>query len=162
VLKLIVVRVGLFYRSANFDEEVFTQPEPFDIRRDSNPYLGYGRYGTHYYLRAKLEMGLIFTAIAAAMHGIRPPGDPARLRSGWIHGINQMPVTCRWGYPPAASCEPRQTSPTCGCTGQTTNTCTRAPTATRTWRGGRTGYRNGTRREKTCSSTSTTTAMRMP
>jgi cytochrome P450 len=42
VLKLIVVRVGLFYRSANFDEEVFTQPEPFDIRRDSNPYLGYG------------------------------------------------------------------------------------------------------------------------
>src|SRR5215472_13417588 len=30
-------RVALFYRSANFDEEVFDHPERFDILRDPNP-----------------------------------------------------------------------------------------------------------------------------
>jgi len=63
-------RVGLFYRSANFDEEVFDHPERFDISRDPNPHLGYGGYGTHYCLGAnlaKLEIELIFTAIADAM-----------------------------------------------------------------------------------------------
>jgi cholest-4-en-3-one 26-monooxygenase len=29
------------------------------------------------------------------MPGIRPAGDPVRLRSGWINGIKQMPVTYR-------------------------------------------------------------------
>ena len=35
-------RLGLFYRSANFDEEVFDQPGRFDISRNPNPHLGYG------------------------------------------------------------------------------------------------------------------------
>jgi cholest-4-en-3-one 26-monooxygenase len=91
-------RVGLFYRSANFDEEVFEQPERFDILRDPNPHLGYGGYGTHYCLGAslaKLEIELIFAAIADAMPDIRLAGDPVRLRSGWINGIKQLPVTYR-------------------------------------------------------------------
>ncbi|MBO0776394.1 MAG: cytochrome P450, partial [Actinobacteria bacterium] len=33
-------RVGLFYRSANFDEEVFGQPERFNILRSPNPHVG--------------------------------------------------------------------------------------------------------------------------
>jgi cholest-4-en-3-one 26-monooxygenase len=33
-------RVGLFCRSANFDEDVFDHPERFDIRRDPNPHVG--------------------------------------------------------------------------------------------------------------------------
>jgi cholest-4-en-3-one 26-monooxygenase len=89
-------RVGLFYRSANFDEEVFDHPERFDIRRSPNPHLGYGGYGTHYCLGAnlaKLEIELIFTAIADAMPDIRKAGDPVRLRSGWINGIKQLPVS---------------------------------------------------------------------
>ena len=91
-------RVGLFYRSANFDEEVFTRPERFDILRDPNPHLGYGGYGTHYCLGAnlaKLEIELIFTAIADAMPDIAKAGPPVRLRSGWINGIKQLPVTYR-------------------------------------------------------------------
>src|SRR6516164_5092269 len=36
-------RVGLFYRSANFDEDVFDAPERFDITRDPNPHLGFDR-----------------------------------------------------------------------------------------------------------------------
>jgi cholest-4-en-3-one 26-monooxygenase len=91
-------RVGLFYRSANFDEEVFTRPGRFDIGRDPNPHLGYGGYGTHYCLGAnlaKLEIELIFTAIADAMPDIAKAGDPVRLRSGWINGIKSLPVSYR-------------------------------------------------------------------
>ena len=91
-------RVGLFYRSANFDEEVFDHPERFDILRNPNPHLGYGGLGTHYCLGAslaKLEIELIFTAIADAMPDIAKAGDPVRLRSGWINGIKSMPVTYR-------------------------------------------------------------------
>ena len=91
-------RVGLFYRSANFDEEVFTEPERFDIGRNPNPHLGYGGYGTHYCLGAnlaKLEIELIFNAIADAMPGIAKAGDPVRLRSGWINGLKSLPVSYR-------------------------------------------------------------------
>ncbi len=91
-------RLGLFYRSANFDEEVFDEPGRFDIGRDPNPHLGYGGLGTHYCLGAslaKLEIQLIFNAIADAMPDITKAGDPARLRSGWINGIKSLPVTYR-------------------------------------------------------------------
>jgi cholest-4-en-3-one 26-monooxygenase len=89
-------RLGLFYRSANFDEEVFDEPGRFDIGRDPNPHLGYGGLGTHYCLGAslaKLEIQLIFNAIADTMPDIARVGDPVRLRSGWINGIKSLPVT---------------------------------------------------------------------
>jgi cholest-4-en-3-one 26-monooxygenase len=91
-------RLGLFYRSANFDEEVFDEPDRFDIGRDPNPHLGYGGYGTHYCLGAnlaKLEIELIFNAIADAMPDIAKAGAPVRLRSGWINGIKSLPVSYR-------------------------------------------------------------------
>ena len=91
-------RVGLFYRSANFDEEVFDEPGRFDVLRDPNPHLGYGGLGTHYCLGAslaKLEIQLIFNAIADAMPDLTRSGDPVRLRSGWINGIKSLPVTYR-------------------------------------------------------------------
>jgi cholest-4-en-3-one 26-monooxygenase len=89
-------RVGLFYRSANFDEEVFDHPERFDVRRSPNPHLGFGGSGAHYCLGAslaRLEIELIFNAIADAMPGIRKAGDPQRLRSGWLNGIKRLPVS---------------------------------------------------------------------
>jgi cholest-4-en-3-one 26-monooxygenase len=89
-------RVGLFYRSANFDEEVFDHPERFDILRSPNPHLGFGGSGAHFCLGAslaRLEIELIFNAIADTMPGIRKAGDPVRLRSGWLNGIKRLPVS---------------------------------------------------------------------
>ncbi len=89
-------RVGLFYRSANFDEDVFDAPERFDIMRSPNPHLGFGGTGTHYCLGvnlAKLEMDLMFNAIADGMPGIKLAGQPERLRSGWLNGMKSLPVT---------------------------------------------------------------------
>jgi cholest-4-en-3-one 26-monooxygenase len=89
-------RVGLFYRSANFDEEVFDHPERFDVLRSPNPHLGFGGSGAHFCLGAnlaRLEMDLIFNAIADGMPSIRKAGDPERLRSGWLNGIKKLPVS---------------------------------------------------------------------
>jgi cholest-4-en-3-one 26-monooxygenase len=89
-------RVGLFYRSANFDEDVFDHPERFDISRDPNPHLGFGGTGTHYCLGvnlARLEIDLIFNAIADGLPGIKLAGDAERLRSGWLNGIKSLPVS---------------------------------------------------------------------
>jgi len=89
-------RVGLFYRSANFDEEVFEQPEQFDVFRSPNPHVGFGGTGAHYCLGAnlaRLEIDLIFNAIADAMPDISKAGDPHRLRSGWLNGVKRLPVS---------------------------------------------------------------------
>jgi cholest-4-en-3-one 26-monooxygenase len=91
-------RVGLFYRSANFDEEVFTEPEQFDVLRNPNPHVGFGGTGAHYCLGAnlaRLEISLIFNAIADAMPDITKAGEPQRLRSGWLNGVKRLPVSYR-------------------------------------------------------------------
>jgi cholest-4-en-3-one 26-monooxygenase len=88
-------RIGLFYRSANFDEDVFTDPYRFDILRTPNPHLGFGGSGSHYCLGAnlaRLQIDLMFNAIADHMPAISLAGTPRRLRSGWLNGIKELPV----------------------------------------------------------------------
>lgn len=88
-------RVVMFYSSANFDTEVFDEPERFDIKRDPNPHVGFGGTGAHYCLGAnlaRLEIDLIFNAIADHMPDIQQVGDPRRLRSGWLNGIKEFQV----------------------------------------------------------------------
>ncbi|HUP99729.1 MAG TPA: cytochrome P450 [Aeromicrobium sp.] len=88
-------RVGLFYASANHDEDVFTDPHRFDIRRDPNPHLAFGGHGAHYCIGANLartEIRMIFDALADYAPDIARTGDPSRLRSGWLNGIKELPV----------------------------------------------------------------------
>jgi cholest-4-en-3-one 26-monooxygenase len=88
-------RVGMFYSSANFDPAVFDEPEKFDILRENNPHVGFGGTGSHYCIGAnlaRLEIDLIFNAIAEEMPGIRELAKPERLRSGWLNGIKHYQV----------------------------------------------------------------------
>lgn len=88
-------RVAMFYGSANYDEAVFTDPHTFDITRSPNPHLGFGGSGAHFCLGAnlaRLEIDLIFNAIADQFPDITLAGPAQRLRSGWINGIKHLPV----------------------------------------------------------------------
>lgn len=89
-------RVGLFYSSANFDEDVFYKPFEFNILRNPNPHLAFGGNGAHYCIGANLarmEIKLIFDEIANQIPNIAKLGEPERLRSGWINGVKRLDVT---------------------------------------------------------------------
>ena len=91
-------RVGLFYSSANFDEDVFERPFDFDITRNPNPHLSFGGNGAHYCIGANLarmEIRLIFHELAEQIPDIAKLGEPQRLRSGWINGVKDLPVAYR-------------------------------------------------------------------
>jgi len=88
-------RVVMFYRSANFDEEVFDTPHSFNILRNPNPHVGFGGTGVHYCVGAnlaKMTINLIFNAIADYMPDLSSVGTPERLRSGWLNGIKHWQV----------------------------------------------------------------------
>lgn len=89
-------RVGLFYSSANYDEEVFTDPFRFDILRNPNPHLAFGGNGAHFCIGANLarmEIKLMFNEIADQIPDISKLAEPQRLRSGWINGVKELQVS---------------------------------------------------------------------
>ncbi len=88
-------RVVMSYRSANFDDEVFENPNSFDIMRDPNPHVGFGGTGAHYCIGANLArmtINLIFNAVADHMPNLKSVGEPERLKSGWLNGIKHWQV----------------------------------------------------------------------
>ena len=88
-------RVGMFYASGNHDEDVFENAHKFDISRSPNPHLAFGGHGAHYCIGAnlaRLQVDIMFNAIADVMPDIAPMGDPDRLRHSWINGVKHLPV----------------------------------------------------------------------
>jgi cholest-4-en-3-one 26-monooxygenase len=88
-------RVVMFYRSANFDEDVFDDPFTFNVLRDHNPHVGFGGTGAHYCMGANLArmtIDLIFNAIADQTPDLTSEGKPQRLRSGWLNSIKHWQV----------------------------------------------------------------------
>lgn len=82
----------MFYASANFDDEVFDDPFSFSIER---PQPGFGGHGIHYCLGAnlaRLEIGIMFDAMADRLPDLVPTGEPTRFRSGWINGVVELPA----------------------------------------------------------------------
>lgn len=88
-------RVGMFYGSANYDEEVFEDPFTFNILRSPNPHLGFGAPGAHYCIGANLarmQINLVFGALADIIPDIRKLDDGTRSALPWINGIDALPV----------------------------------------------------------------------
>ncbi|GAA4189439.1 cytochrome P450 [Streptosporangium oxazolinicum] len=89
-------KVVIFYSSANRDEDVFADPGTFDIGRDPNPHIGFGGGGAHFCLGnhlAKLELRVLFEVLAERLPGLEQTGEARRLRSNFINGIKDLPVS---------------------------------------------------------------------
>jgi cholest-4-en-3-one 26-monooxygenase len=87
-------RVVMFYPSANRDEDVFSDPQRFDIGRTPNDHLSFG-IGEHFCLGsqlARLEIRIMFEELLRQLSEIELAGPVRRLRSNFINGIKSMPV----------------------------------------------------------------------
>jgi cytochrome P450 len=90
-------KVAMVYTSANRDEDVFDDPDAFDIRRDPNPHLSFGIAG-HFCLGvhlARLEGRVFFEELLATFPTIELTGDPVRIRSNLNNGLKRLPIRLR-------------------------------------------------------------------
>lgn len=87
-------KVAMYYTSANRDENVFDQPQIFDIHRNRNPHLSFGM-GIHFCLGAhlaRLEGRRFFAELLGTFRGIELIGDPLRIRSNLNNGLKRLPI----------------------------------------------------------------------
>ena len=87
-------KVVLSYPSANRDEEVFADPDHFDIRRSPNNHIAFG-IGEHFCLGAnfaRMQLRCILRELLTRLPDIRVVGAPKRQRSNLIQGIREMRV----------------------------------------------------------------------
>ena len=87
----------LLYPSGNRDEDVFVEPERFDIRRSPNDHIAFG-FGTHFCLGnqlARLELKVMLEAILDRIPDVaRAEDGPLDLRdANFVSGLESMPVT---------------------------------------------------------------------
>ena len=87
-------KVAMYYTSANRDEEVFANPQAFDIDRSPNPHLSFGIAG-HFCLGvhlARLEGRVFFEELLDAFPTIDLNGEPVRGRSNLTNMLRLLPV----------------------------------------------------------------------
>ncbi|HEY1738175.1 MAG TPA: cytochrome P450 [Acidimicrobiia bacterium] len=88
-------KVAMMYTSANRDEEVFANPNGFDIHRHPNPHVSFG-IGEHFCLGvhlARLEARVFFEELLATFATIELRDEPKRTRSNLNNALKSLPVT---------------------------------------------------------------------
>lgn len=89
-------KLMLFYGSGNRDEEVFEDPDVFDVGRTPNPHLAFGGGGPHLCLGvhvARIEIAEMLREVLTRMPDLAPAGPREPLASNFISGVRTMPVT---------------------------------------------------------------------
>ncbi|MGC0421320.1 cytochrome P450 [Embleya sp. AB8] len=87
-------KVAMYYTSANRDEDVFADPQRFDITRRPNPHLSFG-FAEHFCLGvhiARLEGRVFFEELLATYPVIEPTGPPKRLPSNLNNALTHLPI----------------------------------------------------------------------
>ena len=88
-------KVVFYHASGNRDEDVFENPDAFDMGRDPNPHIAFGGGGPHFCLGANLarmEIRVMFEHLLDRMPDIHQDGDVQRLQSRFINGVKHLPV----------------------------------------------------------------------
>lgn len=94
--------LGLFYASANRDEEIFDEPTKFKVDRQPNRHLAFGM-GPHMCLGnilARMEMRIFYSQFLPRIESIELAGEPSFLRASFVHGAKHLPI--RFKLRPAA------------------------------------------------------------
>ncbi|WP_046730409.1 cytochrome P450 [Streptomyces humi] len=88
-------KVVMWYASGNRDEEVFGNPYDFDVARQSNDHVTFGKGSPHLCLGnllARTEIRIMFEELIPRLAGIRLVGEVPRVRSNFVNGIKKLPV----------------------------------------------------------------------
>lgn len=88
-------KVVMWLNSANHDGEGFPNPWRFDLAREKNDHMAFGRNGPHLCLGAwlaRMELRLVFEELLKRVDRLELNGDIQHLRSNFIAGIKTMPV----------------------------------------------------------------------
>jgi len=88
-------KITMWYPSANRDEDVFVNGDAFDVRRSPNEHLAFG-IGEHFCIGshlARMELNVIFEELLARVPDMELAGPVRRLRSNFVNGVKEMPVT---------------------------------------------------------------------
>nr|MDT0664523.1 cytochrome P450 [Micromonospora sp. DSM 115978] len=88
-------KVVIWYVSANRDEEVFDEPDRFDVRRSPNEQISFGGGGPHFCLGAnlaRLELTALLRELLPRLPDLELDGPVVRVRSSFIRGISSLPV----------------------------------------------------------------------
>jgi len=89
--------LGLFYPSANRDEDVYDDAFTFRIDRVPNRHLGFG-VGEHFCLGAhltRLELQVAYKHLLPRIEEIELAGPVSRLRSSLVGGVKRLPIRYR-------------------------------------------------------------------
>lgn len=87
--------VLMLFVAGNFDERAFDNPNTFDLAREKNPHVSFGR-GPHQCLGkhvASLEMKILLEELLQRTKDITPAGDINYVRDAYSRGVYQLPVT---------------------------------------------------------------------
>lgn len=92
-------KVAMYYTSANRDEDVFRDPQRFDVRRNPNRHLSLGTaehfcVGAHL---ARLEAHIFFDELLATYAAVTLTARPVRLRSNLNNALKSLPLHLQRG-----------------------------------------------------------------
>jgi cytochrome P450 len=88
-------KVVPWFASGNRDETMFENPNKFDVTRNPNEHMTFGRGGPHMCLGnalARIELRVMFEDLIGRVDKVERTGDIDFLRSNFVHGIKRMPV----------------------------------------------------------------------
>ncbi len=86
--------VAMLFAAGNFDPDAFDDPRRFDLTRDPNPHLSFGR-GPHSCLGkhvAALEIKILLEELLQRTKEIRPAGEISYVRDAYSRGVYELPV----------------------------------------------------------------------